>query len=129
MILGRKVLRAIAEIQLKALHNLYEHKDDIDKSLIFRYIESCSEDYSFSINRAIDLYQQIYNSRFIENHIKLLSEYQLGICIHILFRMEDQWVQTYSQREVNAAWKIIFEAQEKFHPEYVIHTSYEKIKE
>lgn len=116
--IGRKVLLAIADIQLKALTNLYEHRDEVDKDLIFRYVESVSEEYGRSINRVIDVYQQFFTSRFSEKYVELLSEYQLDICIHILFRMEDQWLKQFSQREINSAWNILFKAKEKFHPEF-----------
>lgn len=115
---GRKILLAIAEIQVKALCNLYDHRDEVDKNLIFKYVESVSEDYGRSINRVLDIYQQFFTSRFSEKYVELLSEYQLGVCIHILYRMEEQWIQKYTQREVNAAWEILLKAQGKFHPEY-----------
>lgn len=117
---GRKILLAIAEIQVKALCNLYDHRNEVDKNLIFKYVESVSEDYGRSINRVLNIYQQFFTSRFSEKYVELLSEYQLGVCIHILYRMEEQWIKKYTQREVNAAWEILFKAQAKFHPEYSI---------
>lgn len=118
--IGRKVLLAIAEIQVKALCNLYDHRNEVDKNLIFKYVESVSENYGRSINRVLDIYQQFFTSRFSEQYVELLSEYQLGVCIHILYRMEDQWIKKYTQREINAAWDILLKAQQKFHPEYII---------
>lgn len=119
--IGKKILWAIAEIQKKALKGLTEDSSKVEDYLIFRYIECGSDNILETVNRLHNLYNQISLSRDPQYYISMLSEYQLGICIHILFRMEEQWIQQYSQSEINSAWQTLFRAQEKFHPEYKIH--------
>lgn len=51
--------------------------------------------------------------------INMLSEYQMMVCSHILFRMEDEWVHTNSQG-VLGTWAIFQRANLKFHPELTL---------
>lgn len=115
---GKKVLWEISEIQKKALEGLRNNPNKTDVYLIYRYIECGSDNILETVNRLWNMYNQISLAKDPQYYISLLSEYQLGICIHILYRMEEQWMQSYSQAEINSAWSILFKAQEKFHPEY-----------
>ena len=51
--------------------------------------------------------------------IQTISEYQMLVCSHILFRMEDEWVHTTSQG-VLGTWAIFQKANLKFHPELTL---------
>lgn len=117
---GYKILWKIAEIQLDALHNIQAHKEELDDNFIIRYIENSYNDINLGISKLEDIYTQISQARCPDLLINLLSEYQLGICIHILFRMEDIWMNEFSQRDVMSAWDILLKAQSKFHPEYIL---------
>lgn len=117
---GYKILWKIAEIQLDALHNIQAHKEELDDNFIIRYIENSYNDINLGIAKLEDIYTQISQARYPDLLINLLSEYQIGICIHILFRMEDIWMNEFSQRDVMAAWDILLKAQSKFHPEYIL---------
>lgn len=117
---GYKILWKIAEIQLDALHNIQAHKEELDDNFIIRYIENSYNDINLGISKLEDIYTQISQARYPDLLINLLSEYQLGICIHILFRMEDIWMNEFSQRDVMAAWDLLLKAQAKFHPEYIL---------
>lgn len=118
--IGKEVVWAIAEIQVEALQNILDNADKLEESLIYKYIECGSPDIKSAILRLKDLYMSICNHRDPEPCIRMLSEYQLGICIHILFRMEDQWIDKFSQKKVNSVWALLFDAKSKFHPEYAL---------
>ena len=49
----------------------------------------------------------------------LSSEYQLYICSHILFKMEDEWIHDLSQG-VYGAWELLHKETNKFHPELTL---------
>lgn len=117
---GYKILWKIAEIQLDALHNIQAHKEELDDNFIIRYIENSYNDINLGISKLEDIYTQISQARCPDLLINLLSEYQIGICIHILFRMEDIWMNEFSQRDVMAAWDTLLKSQAKFHPEYIL---------
>lgn len=117
---GYKILWKIAEIQLDALHNIQAHKEELDDNFIIRYIENSYNDINMGIAKLEDIYTQISQARCPDLLINLLSEYQIGICVHILFRMEDIWMNEFSQRDVMVAWDILLKAQSKFHPEYIL---------
>lgn len=125
---GYKILWKIAEIQLDALYNIQAHKEELDDNFIIRYIENSYNDINLGIAKLEDIYTQISQARCPDLLINLLSEYQIGICIHILFRMEDIWMNEFSQRDVMAAWDILLKAQSKFHPEYIL-SQVESIRE
>lgn len=115
---SKRVLKAIAEVQLKALDNIQNNPKDEDIEFIIKYLEDVKTGVNNRIMVLKSLYTQIYNSGSPRLNIELLSEYQLGICIHILFRMEDTWVTVFSSKEVQDTWSVLLKAQEKFHPEY-----------
>lgn len=117
---GYKILWKIAQIQLDALHNIQAHKEELDNNFIIKYIENAFNDINLGIQHLEDIYLQMYQSKYPNLMVNMLSENQLGICIHILYRMEDFWMNQYSQREVQNAWEILLNAQAKFHPEYVL---------
>ena len=48
-----------------------------------------------------------------------LDEYQLLLCSHILWKMEEVWILDNPQG-VNGAWLEINKAISKFHPEYTL---------
>ena len=49
----------------------------------------------------------------------MLNEYQLMICSHILFKMEDEWLIDNSQG-VCGAWELLHKIQINYHPEITL---------
>ena len=64
----------------------------------------------------IDAYKQLID---IPTAIYCLDEYQLLLCSHILWKMEEVWILDNPQG-VNGAWLEINKAISKFHPEYTL---------
>ena len=64
----------------------------------------------------IDLYKQVLD---IPTVIMTFNEYQLYLCIHILWKMEDVWILD-NQEGVLGAWKELQKCIDKFHPEVTL---------
>jgi len=105
-----RIIRNIAEIQVSALESL--SRDSYNTKLLDDLISK--DDYESVRDELIDLYKQMVE---MPQLIKLLNEYQLGVCVHILYRMEDEWLLENGEG-VYGVWHILFELQGKFHPEY-----------
>lgn len=111
-----KIIYNIASIQLDAITTL-EQDRSIPEDLSFRYLEIPSESqWDHAIETLRDLYLQM---REMPTMIRMLSEYQLLLCSHILYRMEDVWMIDNSEG-VYGAWFEIHAQMEKFHPEFTL---------
>lgn len=105
---AKQVLDMVCDIQLDALQSIKEQK------LAAKLIQSNLSDWDYQISRLTAMYQNI---KSIPQSIILLDEYQLLVCSHILFRMEQVWMVEYSYG-ISSLWSVIHECMEKFHPEY-----------
>ena len=99
----KEVVKNIAQIQIEALTNI---KNNI----------TTTEEMLDSVNHHIQIYEEIYE---MPQLIKTLNEYQLYICSHILFKMEDEWIHNLSQG-VYGAWELLHRETNKFHPELTL---------
>ena len=108
------IITRIADIQLEALHNLQEKSLTVDNQLLCNLFKVSEEEISNALEDYIITYQDIKETPSL---ISMLNEYQLSICAHILYRMEDDWLLDNSQG-VYGAWQILFGAHKKFHPEF-----------
>lgn len=117
----KEIIKLMASIQMDAILPLTKLKSDysnLDKSDdILRGIQILQVE-PWEIKREA---KQRYNYyKEVANNPELLlmaPEYQLLICSHILFRMEDEWMINNSQG-VYGAWTLIHESMSKFHPEF-----------
>lgn len=110
----KEVIKMIAEIQISAIIDIRDNGNK-DLDIVQKYIEA-KEDISEQINKLLAIYQRI---KEYPCNILLLTEYQLLICSHILYRMEDEWNLKYP-RGVFGAWQEIHKAMKKFHPEFTL---------
>lgn len=127
------IVTSIAEIQVEALKNLQKEEIKPNAGLASQMISDLleiplqqaaesevkgtfSKLVSREINQRIDLYTQMQE---MPNLIKTLDEYQLMVCAHILWRMEEHWMLDNSQG-VEGAWALINALQHKFHPELIL---------
>lgn len=111
----KQVLTMIASIQVDAINSLLKNPNtDIDLAKI--YLQVTDEDIHTAAGRLLDIYKQMEE---IPSIIRTLSEYQLLVCTHILFRMEEDWMLDNSQG-VFGAWAEIHKAMDKFHPELTL---------
>lgn len=110
---AKQVLDMICDIQLDALESIKDYPNK-EQKLAAKLIQSNLSDWNAQLGRLKAMYQNI---KSIPQAITLLDEYQLLVCSHILFRMEQVWRVEYSYG-ISSLWSVIHECMEKFHPEY-----------
>ena len=133
-----QIIKNIAEIQIEALKRIMDKEDEPNSSLAQELlIELLNIDTSQLLEKGtpynkmnqklktlihhkvymrIDAYKQLID---IPTAIYCLDEYQLLLCSHILWKMEEVWILDNPQG-VNGAWLEINRAISKFHPEYTL---------
>lgn len=114
----KDIIKLIAGIQIESLTSL---KEDVSKGnniadLIKKLLQIDNDEITMALDDHIQLYVDIEQ---IPQLIQTISEYQMLVCSHILFRMEDEWVHTNSQG-VLGTWAIFQKANLKFHPELTL---------
>lgn len=110
---AKQVLDMVCDIQLDALQSIKDYPNK-EQKLAAKLIQSNLSDWNAQLDRLKAIYQNI---KSIPQAITLLDEYQLLVCSHILFRMEQVWMVEYSYG-ISSLWSVIHECMEKFHPEY-----------
>lgn len=110
---AKQVLDMVCDIQLDALESIKDYPNK-EQKLAAKLIQSNLSDWNAQLGRIKATYQNI---KSIPQAITLLDEYQLLVCSHILFRMEQVWMVEYSYG-ISSLWSVIHECMEKFHPEY-----------
>lgn len=110
---AKQVLDMVCDIQLDALQYIRDYPNK-EQKLAAKLIQSNLSDWDAQLGRLRATYKNI---KSIPQAITLLDEYQLLVCSHILFRMEQVWIVEYSYG-ISSLWSVIHECMEKFHPEY-----------
>ena len=132
-----KVIKNIAEIQIESLNRILQNEDKPNSALAQELILRLLEISEYAIpddvplnklqrvfkdlvheetQRRIDMYKQILE---IPSIIRTLNEYQLYLCSHILWKMEDTWIMD-NQQGVLGAWAELQICINKFHPELTL---------
>lgn len=132
-----KVIRNIAEIQIESLNRIIQNEDKPNSALAQELILKLLEISEYAIpddvplnklqvvfknlvheetQKRIDMYKQILE---IPSIIRTLNEYQLYLCSHILWKMEDTWIMD-NQQGVLGAWAELQICINKFHPELTL---------
>ena len=112
---AKQVLDMVCDIQLEALESIKDYPNK-EQKLAAKLIQSNLSDWNAQLGRLKATYQNI---KSIPQAITLLDEYQLLVCSHILFRMEQVWMVEYKYSYgISSLWSVIHECMEKFHPEY-----------
>lgn len=122
-----RIITGIANIQISALNSILDNEKNPNKSLAYeitldllevkgskRITKHLSKLIKEETKNRIDLYKQLIEYPQL---INTLDEYQILTCIHILWRMESTWVIG-NPEGVQKVWKILLNAQTKFHPEF-----------
>ena len=115
----KDIIKLIAGIQIESLNSL---KDDVNngnniaEDLIKKFLQIDNDEIIQALDEHIQLYVDIEQTPQL---INMINEYQMLICSHILFRMEDEWVHTNSQG-VLGTWAIFQKSNLKFHPELTL---------
>ena len=88
----KDIVKLIAGIQIESLNSLKEdisNGNNIAQDLIKKLLQIDNDEIIMALDEHIELYTEIENTPQL---INMLSEYQMLVCSHILFRMEDEWV-------------------------------------
>ena len=115
------IIIKIADIQITALTNIENNWEEVDKDLLGRYL-GISTDLKSSLYDLLSTYEDI---KSYPSTIKMLSEEQLMVCSHILFRMEDEWMKD-NPTGVRETWELLFKQVDRIHPEYNLIWAYGK---
>ena len=122
----QKIINSIAEIQIEALQRIKANENkpnaQLSKELVLKFLGLEDDNYELEVHEQVQevIDQRIETYKNIQEYpylIKMISEYQLFMCSHILFKMEDTWIVDNPQG-VYGAWSIIKEAIYKFRPEF-----------
>lgn len=121
-----EIIVMISDIQIKALRSISLNKDDNEMPLdilrhikpLFSYDSSIGESLVKQRDKLIDYYSFVITSDYPEKTLKLISEDQVDICIHILYEMEDTWVSKFGQDVVFKTWELLFSIKNSFHKEW-----------
>ena len=112
---AKQILDMVCDIQLNALQSIEDYPNK-EQKLVAKLIQSNLSDWNTQLDKLKATYQNI---KSIPQAITLLDEYQLLVCSHILFRMEQVWMVEYKYSYgISSLWSVIHECMEKFHPEY-----------
>lgn len=116
----KNIIQAICQVQLAALASLKEKPEEVDY-LHFSVlgIEDLEVNILQVIEDRIEKWDQIHSNPSL---ILTLDEYQLGICMHILYAQESTWLELFTNNPaegVNATWKIFDTMYKRFHPEVI----------
>ena len=132
-----QIIKNIAEIQIEALKRIIDKEDEPNASLSQELIidllnidisqledgtpyNKMNQKLKTLIHRKVDMRIDAYKQMIeIPTAIYCLDEYQLLLCSHILWKMEEVWILDNPQG-VNGAWLEINRAISKFHPEYTL---------
>ena len=132
-----QIIKNIAEIQIEALQRIIDNEDKPNASLSQELIiyllnidisqleegtpyNKMNQKLKTLIHRKVDMRIDAYKQMIeIPTAIYCLDEYQLLLCSHILWKMEEVWILDNPQG-VNGAWLEINLAISKFHPEYTL---------
>jgi hypothetical protein len=110
------VLNKVADIQIKALQYVIDNHLLLEyKSLILGYSSPLKPGVEDLENRASDL-QEIYHRLKINSQLLYtFTDIHLMIVRHILFRMEEEWINDY-QSGIHSLWDILFTIEEQRNP-------------
>lgn len=112
----KTLIKELANIQIEAYTKLKASPKSVDQYQLNKLIEFNNNDIIGVLESRIRFWE------FVKEYPEALegvSEYQLGVCTHILFTMEETWVQ-HNADGVIAMWDLFDKMYKKFHPEVKI---------
>lgn len=110
----KEIIKRIASIQMDALSNIIENPEDKDHELLIKFLQVKPDEIVSAAESIYTFYKEVED---MPELIKMANEYQLLVCQHILFQMEDEWIIDNSWG-VFGAWSLLHDTLGKFHPEF-----------
>lgn len=109
----KEIIKELAQIQIEAYQKLKADPASVDQYQLNQLIEFNDQDVIEVLESRIRYWELI---KKLPNAIQGISSYQLGVCTHILFTMEETWVEI-NVDGVIALWDLFDELYKKHHPE------------
>lgn len=119
----KEVIKVICDIQIEALNRIvkYYNEHSLAESLLkdLLQISEASEDGIKEAikDTALDIIEFYTEVKQTPNLLGMANEYQLLVCSHILFKIEDELINN-NPDGVHDTWSLIHRSMAKFHPEY-----------
>ena len=110
----KEIIRRIASIQMDALANIIERPEENDYELLTKLLQVKPDEIVQAAESVFQFYKEVSETPDL---INMANEYQVLVCHHILFQMEDEWIIDNSQG-VFGAWNFLHKVLDKFHPEF-----------
>ena len=111
----KNVIKCIAEIQVDAIESIVYSGYKVNHKLLCEYLQITTSEIRNAANLLLSMYKNITAD---PRSFVFLPEYQVGVCAHILFEMEEIWVNKYGFEAVHGAWEVIGKLNREYHPEY-----------
>lgn len=111
----KEVIKRIADIQVSAIESIINDDYRVNHRLLCRYLQITPTEVKSATNQLLTMYQNISSNPL---SFVFLPEYQVGVCAHILFEMEDVWAPTLGSDAIHGAWRVIGRLNKEYHPEY-----------
>ena len=111
----KEVIKLIAGIQVNALEAIVDSGYEVNHKLLCKYLQIGTLEIKNATNILMGMYKNILED---PRSFVFIPEYQVGVCAHILFEMEDIWINQLGVEAVHGAWQIIGRLNKEYHPEY-----------
>lgn len=111
----KEVIKLIANIQVNALKSIIDNGYRVNHKLLCKYLQINTIEIKRATKLLLGMYQNIQED---PRSFVFLPEYQVGVCAHILFEMEDIWVNRFGIDAIHGAWQVIGRLNKEYHPEY-----------
>lgn len=111
----KDVIKAIASIQIDAIESIVKSGYQVNHKLLCEYLQVTTSEVKNATHLLLSMYKNIEAD---PRSFVFLPKYQVGVCAHILFEMEDIWVNEYGFEAVHGAWGVMGKLNKEYHPEY-----------
>lgn len=111
----KEVIKRIASIQVDALESIVDSDYKVNHRLLCEYLQITSTEVRNATNLLLSMYKNIQAD---PRSFVFLPEYQVGVCAHILFEMEETWLKDLDGASIHGAWEVIGNLNKEYHPEY-----------
>ena len=111
----KEVIKRIADIQVSAIESIINEDYKVNHRMLCKYLQITPTEVKSATNILLSMYQNISAD---PRSFVFLPEYQVGVCAHILFEMEEVWAPLVGFDAIHETWKIIGRLNKEYHPEY-----------
>lgn len=111
---AQEIIAAIAGIQMNALESIIHNTSSNEYNNFLKLLQIPDKDIYSAAKDLHNFYQRVQERPIL---ITMANEYQVLVCHHILWVMEDEWINN-NPKGVADTWRIFAEIIDGFHPEF-----------